>query len=298
MLLRTKIVLVTALTLASSLPARTVRADAAPSGEASSLPCSDGAASVEALCGCLLEDHKKNAALQGEGAKCEVEVVAAGLGAPELVAVAYGTEMPGERFHVLVAKDGAVVRPVADLGHDYTPGAFGVDNVATVVGGAVRAVGGYQAVVVKSEQRDRDFNAAGLELCSTSIDMETVCALGSGDVATRCVTVPMSIATGCGPGVEPGPQDLTPETKATLAELKKAWKTSKAKLRWSIAKDGKLVVQKVSGDASLVPPGIVAKHALFRPAPGKGAAGKPAATPSAGADKPPGSPKGKGSKAR
>jgi hypothetical protein len=248
-------------------------AEAPPTVEPPTLPCASGAPTVEALCDCLLEDFKKNAALQGEAPRCNVVDVPGGLGAPELVSLWYGCETPGEGFHLLAVREAGAVRPLADLGHDYSPGAFGVENVAKLLGGATRKVGSRSPVVVRSEQRDRDFNAAGLELCLTSADLETVCSMGDGSVPTRCMTVPIALEAGCGPGVELTGSDLTAEVKATLAELRKSWKRTKAKLRWSIADDGKLVVQKASGDANLISAGIVGKHALFPPAPPKNAAG-------------------------
>jgi len=275
------------LTVASLSVSAVAYADASAS-EPSSLPCAAGATSPEALCGCLLEDFKKNAALQGETPRCSLVEVQGGLGAPELVALWYGNESPGEGFHLLAVREAGVVRPLADLGHDYLPGAFGVENVAKVLGGAVRKVGARSAVVVRSEQRDRDFNAAGLELCLSSADLETVCSMADAAVPTRCLTVPVALEAGCGPGVEPSGNELTPETKATVAKLRKRWKRTKAKLRWSIAENGKLVVQKVSGDADLIPAATIGRHALFPPAPPKPATGaKKAGAAKAGPKKPP-----------
>ncbi|MBM4376396.1 MAG: hypothetical protein FJ095_15045 [Deltaproteobacteria bacterium] len=272
---------------ASLFVAALAYADPLPSSEPAALPCAAGAVTPEALCGCLLEDFKKNAALQGETPRCSVVDVQGGLGAPELVALWYGNETPGEGFHLLAVREAGVVRPLADLGHDYSPGAFGVENFAKVLGGAVRKVGARSPVVVRSEQRDRDYNAAGLELCLSSADLETVCSMGDGSVPTRCMTVPVALEAGCGPGVEPTGSDLTADVKATLAELRKSWKRTKGKLRWSIAEDGKLVVQKVSGDADLIPAGTVGKHTLFPPAPPKPAAGAKKAGPAkAGPKKP------------
>lgn len=149
-----------------------------------------------------------------------------------------------------------------ELGRDYEPGAFGVHNEARVVGGEARTFGARRVVVVKSEQRNADQNMAGLELCEESDDLETVCALGSGATPTRCFTVPVRLSAGCGPGVEPDPAELDDDTKATLAEMKKGWHTSEARLSWSLGDDGKVVVKKVSGDDKLIRAGLLGPHAL------------------------------------
>ncbi len=226
-----------------------------------SLPCAAGATTVEALCTCLLAD--KDAPMMPADAKkvCATEKTPV-LGDGRLSVIAYGADMMGERAHLLVASDGGKLRPVAELGRDFEPGAFGVHNEARVVAGQTRTFGARAVIVVKSEQRNSDQNMAGLELCQEAVDLETVCALGNGTSPTRCLTVPVSISSGCGPGVEPDPADLDDETKATLADLRKGWRTSEAKLSWSVGDDGKLVVKKVSGDAALIRAGLVGSHPL------------------------------------
>jgi hypothetical protein len=116
---------------------------------------------------------------------------------------------------------------------------------------------------VKSEQRDSDTNMAGLELCTDDEDLETVCTMPQDKKPMRCVTVPVSIAAGCGPGVDADEADLDADTKEALANLKANWHKSDAKLRWNVADDGTLNVEKVSGDSGLVHAGLVGRHPLF-----------------------------------
>ncbi|APR76544.1 Hypothetical protein A7982_01891 [Minicystis rosea] len=237
------------------------RLDAAGGPPAEALPCASGAATVDALCTCLLADKNGPMAPDDVQKKCEAEKTPA-FGDARLSVIAYGAEMLGERAHLLVARDGGVLRPVAHLGLDYEPGAFGVHNEARVVGGEAKTFGARRVIVVKSEQRNTDQNMAGLELCEASEDLETVCALGSGSSPTRCYTVPVMLSSGCGAGVEPDPAELDEDMKKSIAEMAKGWHKSKAKLSWSLSEDGKVVVKQVSGDAGIVRAGIVGEHPL------------------------------------
>jgi tetratricopeptide (TPR) repeat protein len=226
------------------------------------LPCAAGAADVEALCKCLLALTDGPMVPDGMKTVCEAEKTPA-LATPRLSVLQYGAEMLGERVHLLVAHDDARIRPVAELGRDYEPGAFGVHNEAKVLGGEVKSFGAQRVVVVKSEQRNADQNMAGLEVCDESASLETACALGSGATPTRCVTVPVSLSSGCGAGVEPDPADLDEDTKRILAEMKKSWKQAEAKLSWTLNDKGEIEVKKVSGDATLIHAGLLGAHPLL-----------------------------------
>ncbi len=229
---------------------------------ASSLPCAAGAPSAEELCTCLL---KSGAVFMPEGERpvCAVDPVSLTLGTPRVAVVRQGAETTGERIYLLVARDGAALRPVADLGHDYEPGAFGVHNEAVVKGGGLRIIGPRTVVVIKSELSNNDTNMAGLELCTDHEELETVCTATSDKTPVRCVTVPVSISAGCGPGVDVDEADLDPETKEALATMKTSWHKSEVKLGWSVTEDGRLLVQKTSGDATLLPTGLIGPHPLF-----------------------------------
>ncbi|MFT3765375.1 MAG: tetratricopeptide repeat protein [Minicystis sp.] len=228
-----------------------------------SLPCPGGAVSMEKLCACLFAGN--DAPMMPEDGKkyCEKQAQPA-LGDARLSIVSYGAEMLGERVHLLVAYEDGTLSPVAELGRDYEPGAFGIHNEARVVGAETRTFGRHRVLVVKSEQRNADQNMAGLELCEESEDLETVCALGDRSTFTHCFTVPVRISSGCGPGVEPDPAELDDDTKAQLAEMQKGWKTQEVKLSWALADDGRLVVKKVSGADSLIRKGLVGVHKLAR----------------------------------
>jgi len=224
--------------------------------------CSEGAATVEAVCTCLLESA--NDLMNPLGAKSTCGVVnGPNLGSPALAVVVYGvsSDEPGERRYALVAHDGTVHRVVAELGHDYAPGAFGVDNRLGLLGGERRKVDAREVVVVRSKATNHDSNLAGLEICEYDVDQETVCALGDATRATRCVTVPMQIDSGCGAGVEPDPEDA--DARALLEERKPTWSKAKVTLRWSVDQEGYLVVKRATGDAKLVSPGTLGKHPLF-----------------------------------
>lgn len=226
---------------------------------AGELVCAEGAASIETLCACLRKRTPDLLLMEGDEVTCRSLPVSLSLGTPRLSVVRWGSSNDAQ--YVLVAHDGPTFRPVAELGREYEPGAFGVHNTSTVVGGEKRKVGDREVFVVKSEVRNTDMNLAGLEDCFADIDRETVCALGDEKRPTRCIVVPVATKSGCGPGVEPEPSELDDAMRALLAERKAGWSTTASALGWSIAPDGKLVVRAL-GDAS-ASPGPVGEHPLW-----------------------------------
>lgn len=232
-----------------------------------SQPCIAGAPDVSALCACLLAKGGPTSemTLLGRAPACRAAPDSLSLGTPRLYVVRFGApeDGGGERVHLLAARDGAALRPVAELGRDFEPGAFGVHNEVTVKGGEPVTRDGRTVHVVRSEQRDVDMNMAGLEACTHSVDRETVCALGEGERKTRCVDVPVRVTSGCGPGVEVDPAELDEETRRTLDDLKKGWSSRSATFAWSLQQDGRIAVRLVEGDASLASAGLVGTHPLF-----------------------------------
>ncbi|MBS2015650.1 MAG: hypothetical protein JST00_22370 [Deltaproteobacteria bacterium] len=229
------------------------------------LPCAAGGEKVEVLCTCLTGLKGEVMLFLDDKPACAAMPESLALGTSRLSVVRWGAppESPGERVYTLAARDNGVLRPVAELGRDYMPGAMGIDNSATVNGGKVETFGKRSVVVVKSEQHDTDKNMAGLELCTNDVEQDTVCKLGEGTALTKCVVVPRSIKSGCGQGVEVDPGELDDETKAQIAELKKGWSTSSVKLDWVLTDDGKVDVKIKEGDAKLVAKGVVGSHPLF-----------------------------------
>jgi hypothetical protein len=90
----------------------------------------------------------------------------------------------GERVYSLVARDSDGSRVVAELGRDFSPGAFGIFNEAELGAGAEVPLGPRTAHVVRSEIHNRDQNLAGLELCQEDVTYDTVCALGAASKPT------------------------------------------------------------------------------------------------------------------
>jgi tetratricopeptide (TPR) repeat protein len=206
-------------------------------------PCPGGAPTPEALCACLLDPKLEWLFGPPRAPVCNVTPDSLGLGTPRLSVLRVGApeDDTGELHYLLLARDGGTVRPVANLGTRYEPGAFGVHNDATIGKGAPKTFGKRSVFVVTSHQSDVDMNLAGLEACTVQEDRETVCALGEGARPTRCVTVAVSVEAGCGAGVEPEASDT--EAQAMIAEAKVHWGSKKTKKTWSVADDGSLVVR-------------------------------------------------------
>lgn len=228
---------------------------------AAGLHCTEGASSIEALCACLGKHDDELMTLGDEKSTCK-KMPSAPILHARLSVVQWGTSGAGERVHLLVLREGEKFRPVAELGRDYEPGAFGVHNTAEVKGGEVKKVHGHDVVVVKSEQNDSDSNLAGIEMCVENQKLETVCALADAAGATKCTQVAVDVESGCTLGVEPEPGDVDEETKKTVEALKKA-KTTRSKATWSIAEDGKLTVQVVSGPREGIPARMLRPFALW-----------------------------------
>ncbi len=226
---------------------------------AGELVCAEGAASIETLCACLRKRTTDLLVMEGDEVTCRSLPVSLTLGTPRLSVLQWGSSNDS-RF-LLVAHDGPTHRPVAELGREFEPGAFGVHNSSKVLGGEMRTVGEREVFVVKSEVRNTDMNLAGLEDCFEDIDRETICAVGDEKKPTRCLVVPVATKSGCGPGVEPETSELDDAMKALLAERKAGWSTTSSALGWSITPQGKLVVRAL-GDAS-ASPGPVGEHPLW-----------------------------------
>lgn len=213
------------------------------------LPCQAGANDVEAVCACLGK-HADDLFVTGDDLTCKTMPVSLSLGTPRLSVVSYGPKegILGRTVYLLVARDAGKARPLAELGADFEPGAFGVHNASTVHGGDVKTIGAREVVVVKSSIDDNDMNLAGLEQCFDHAEVETVCALAE---SIRCVSVRVKEESGCGPGVEPEEDDE--EAKALIKERKASWATTKTTRRWSLTPSGAL---QVAGDDAGTAPSV------------------------------------------
>jgi tetratricopeptide (TPR) repeat protein len=236
------------------------------------LPCREDFKDVAEACACLLAE-KTEYLMMGGGAGnhpwkpgCGEEDNVPSLGDPRLLVVHWFVGgFGGETAYVLAARDGARVQLLADLGHDYEPGAMGIHNSATVLGGEPRTVDGRRVVVVRSQQGHSDYNMGGLELCYETTKRQTVCALGLDGGVSRCTPpLPVRVDTGCGPGVEPAPHELDDDTRRWMAEIKARTTKVSAETSWSIAPDGSVTVKVLAGSsADAVPRSALGPHPLF-----------------------------------
>jgi hypothetical protein len=235
----------------------------APTIAPATLPCSDGFADVGALCACLVRAGSELSRPMDSAPSCAPLAAPPPLGSPRLSVVVWGSseEGMGERVYSLVARDSDGSRVVAELGRDFSPGAFGIFNEAELGAGAEVPLGPRTAHVVRSEVHNRDQNLAGLELCQEDVTYDTVCALGAASKPTRCVTVPVAISSGCGLGVVPDPNDA--EALALIEERKANWAVESLSLGWSVAANGALVVTQTGGDGELRDASLLGVHPLF-----------------------------------
>lgn len=227
--------------------------------------CTDGVDSLKDLCACLVKKAPDFMILGDANPKCEVDPSPPSLGDARLSLLHMRADEGREDTHVLASKDGKKFRAVAVLGTSYEPGAFGVHNEHSITGAEAKKAGARSLVVLHHLQDDNDSNMAGLEFCKNKVEQDTVCVLGDGDAATRCpITIPVSSASGCGPGVEPDPADLSDDEKAMIKQIKDGAKTTEAKTSYVIiGEEGKITVKLESGDVSALPPRTVGDFVLF-----------------------------------
>lgn len=249
------------------LPTAAVTAAASSSGAAPAPAggCMQGFPDVAALCRCLGSEGKEDFFVPETTKFTCARKATKPLGDGRFSVVEAGGEEMGERSHLLVVQEAGRVRRLETLGTDYEPGAFGVHNQATVLGGESRNVGGHTVVVVHSVQDDNDFNMAGLELCEYHAKLDTVCAVGDKAGETRCTPpIATEVTSGCGPGVVPEEKDLDDDTREALREIKKNATSKSTKAEWSIAPDGKVTVTIKSGPPDLLPPAARSPAPLWK----------------------------------
>lgn len=231
------------------------------------LRCTKPVANVAALCACLAKHADDVMMLLDQKPACVETKVK--MGDPRLFGIDWGAEgdadsIVGERVHLLAVREGKEVRVIADLGHDYEPGAFGVHNRAEPKGGDVRKIGSRSVVVVRAEENDTDFNMAGLEMCAMHAKHEVVCAIGDAPSSTRC-TPPLALAveSSCGVGVRPEEKDLDADTKEALREIEGRAHHDKGRATWSLEENGSVEVRVVEGSRDLFPAAALRPIRLF-----------------------------------
>lgn len=219
------------------------------------LRCTKPVANVAALCACLAKHSGELMMLLDQKPACVETKVK--MGDPRLFGIDWGAEgdsdsIVGERIHLLAVREGKEVRVVADLGHDYEPGAFGVHNRAEPKGGEVRKIGSRSVAVVRAEENDTDFNMAGLEMCTMHAKHEVVCAVGDAPSSTKCTPpLALTVESSCGVGVRPEDKDLDADTKEALREIEGRAHHDKGKATWSLEENGAVEVRVVEGSRDL-----------------------------------------------
>ena len=225
------------------------------------LPCAEGASSLEALCACLATKTELLMLSDEREPEC-VPGATLAHGGGHLSVLRWGSEGTGTRIHLLIAHDGSVFRPVADLGRDFAPGAFGVHQDAKVVGTTGRTAASRAIVVVQSETMLEDFDMAGLALSTELRRLETVCALGGESRRTRCTQITVLARSTYGIGVELDPSEIDDDMRRVLAEIRSHRRDEQARLRYRIERDGRVLVTFAGGSRKLLARGALRTRRL------------------------------------
>jgi hypothetical protein len=216
------------------------------------LPCNRTFPNTAALCGCLSKSPDS----------CGTDKDAPTSESGELEIVKTTTETDGETLFLLVANDKGGVRPVAELGRDYHPGSFGIDNGAKVLGIDEQKLGDRRIAVVRTEVTDKDENNGGIEVMTVHTVASTICTLRTAKTATLCpLTVPTEIDD---THAFPHPaESLSADDKAYIDAHAKEAHERHMRLTVKLSAKGDVLVTLEKGDEKNVPKGILGHHALF-----------------------------------
>jgi tetratricopeptide (TPR) repeat protein len=223
------------------------------------LPCQEGFPNTKAMCACLIRAAEKDRPqiMQDDPIVCEPEKAKSAKG--ELFTVIVGPQQLGEKLHLAVSASSEGMRPVAILGRDFEPGAFGVHNEATVTLIDEQTIDGKPVFVVRSQQLNTDHNMAGLERYADTTDLVTYCVPNASGKGLHCpLQLPSLVhATLSYPDFD----ELDAADKKEQAERRKGAYDRRTELSHDLS-GGRVQVKLVKGSAKDLPPGTVGPHPL------------------------------------
>jgi tetratricopeptide (TPR) repeat protein len=217
------------------------------------LACAKTFPNTAALCACLSPSASD---------VCAVDPKAPASASGEFEIVRAPTETDGETAIYLVANAGGGVTPVAELGRDYHPGAFGLDDTATALALDEQTIGDEKVAVARTEIVDVDTTAGGIEVSTVRTLRSTICVLRSGSTPTRCpLSVPIVIDDTL--AYPKDPATLSPDQKAYVDAHAKSAHELHVRLDVKLSAKGDAEVTLVKGDAKDVPGGVLGRHSIF-----------------------------------
>lgn len=223
--------------------------------KAEPLPCQKVYANTADLCTCLLPNPAP------AGATCGADASAPKLESGDLEVVRTSTATEGETAVFVVANVGSGITPVADIGRDYHPDAFGIDSSLNILGFDEQKLGDRRIAVLRAEQTDVSTNAGGADVATLRVLRSTVCVLREGSSPTKCpLVVPLEtddrrVFKTDGP--------LTPDQQTYVDAHKAEARDVSVRLTLKLSAKGYADVGFGKGDKSAVPPGILGRHELF-----------------------------------
>ncbi len=178
--------------------------------------CDKSYPTIDALCTCLKTNEKDSImSLEAATFACTEKPQTV----PGLTVLRWGAggdaDEYGEHPWILLAKAADGWRKVADLGSDYSPGAFGVNNETSVDSVTSKTIDGRTVAEITWYQHDYDANMAGLEAETYDTKNVTICVLGP--VPKCAVTIPVEETSAVIYPIEPEDD----EAKKEIAEMKK-----------------------------------------------------------------------------
>lgn len=222
--------------------------------KAEPLPCQKVYANTADLCSCLLPNPAP------PGATCAADANAPKLASGDLEVVRTSTATEGESAIYLVANVGNGITPVADIGRDYHPDAFGIDSSLKILGLNEQALGDRRLAELRAEQIETNTNAAGADVATLRVLRSTVCVLRSGTSPTKC---PLVVPIETDDTRVFKKEGLTDDQKTYVAAHEKEARDVQVRLTLKLSAKGYADVSFGKGDKTAVPKGILGRHELF-----------------------------------
>ncbi|MFO0611215.1 MAG: tetratricopeptide repeat protein [Polyangiaceae bacterium] len=219
------------------------------------LPCQKVYANTADLCSCLLPNPAP------AGATCATDPNAPKLPSGDLEVVRTSTATEGETALYLVANAGGGITPVADIGRDYHPDAFGLDSSIKILSLTEQTLG-QRIAELRTEQLDTSTNAGGADVATLRVVRSTVCVLRTASSPTKCPLV-VPIDTEDKRVFATDTSGLTPEQKTYVEAHQKEARDVEVHLTLKLSAKGYAEVGFGKGDKSAVPSGILGRHELF-----------------------------------
>ncbi len=223
--------------------------------------CSRGFEDEAKLCECLAKRGEWDFLASGNGLSCAKSTEP--LDKPRLQLLTLSGKDAFAKQTLIAAKDTEGWRYIGELGLEYNPGAFGIENTTSFDGLDTRKLGERTLATFKHSQEHRDSNMAGLEICFDTTKVHTLCVMSQTGPSSCPLSIPIEVESSCGPGVELDPAETDPVVISMAKSAKDGAFKKSAKVSYEVSDAGEVTVKLDAGDKDLLGKSLVGTHKLF-----------------------------------